>query len=201
MYPSVKRQIDQIAEMAKTNFAGHQIEVRLDHGLFRNWRCAKPDTGSYAFNISTEPGRLFVTGDVGCMIWEREPDMITWARQAIKDIDYMAGKVPSEIKTRQWDVDTACDWITDQVKEATIDEDREMIGKLATLREWMEGQPSESDFCQALWDGGIIHDSDFPRCHCWTPSFLWCREAVAWLLSRLDERTGKIKPIPEVKSS
>jgi hypothetical protein len=198
VYPSIQKQIDQIAANAREAFAHHKIEVRLDQGLFRNWRCAKPGTGYYCFNVSTEPGRLFVTGDVGTMVWEREPDMIPWARGAIHSIDYFASKVPGEIRTHQWECDVAADWLDAEKKELqaafALDGDPRTPKRLEAvenLREWLEERPDEASFNQSLFDSGLVTDCNFPRLHCWTPSFLWCREAVAWLLGKLDKE-GKV---------
>lgn len=174
-----QRRIQQIAEMAKTAFAEHRIEVRLNAGLFRNWQCSRQRSSSYLFNISTEPGRLFVTGDIGTLVVERATDMIEFAREAIGDLHYFAGKVCREIETKEFCHETAAEWVDDQVKHSSMD--AVLARKLKTIA----NEDGHHEFCQELFDSGYIQDCDFPKCENFKFGFLWQTEAIKWLLARI----------------
>jgi hypothetical protein len=101
--------IQKHAEMASRSFAEHVVTQRLNDGMFRSWRCQKLGSWIHGFNITTTPGHLIVTGDIGDLIVTRTADMIAWAREAIHDPGYFAEKVPSSIPTREWSYDRPCE--------------------------------------------------------------------------------------------
>src|SRR5690348_17164327 len=118
--------IAQSAEMAALAFAEHKLTERLNQGMFRSWRCCRPGSWTYGFDVTTTPGYLFVTGDIGDLIVGRTGDMIAWSRSAIGSISYFAEKVPSSIDTKEWSSDRAREWIRDEISdapEACVDED------------------------------------------------------------------------------
>lgn len=174
-----QKRIAMVAEQAKKAFAEHQIEVRLNQGLFRNWQCSRPKSSVYLFNISTEPGRLFVTGDIGVLVVERVPDMIDFALRTIGDLHYFASKVPSEIKVKEFDPEVAVEWLKEHAEDDSITQK-----DFANLKAVAEDQGYE-EFCRALYDSGTVKDCDFPKCENFTYGYLWQREAIKWLLERI----------------
>ena len=71
--------------------AEHQLAVSLDNGLYRNLRVSKPQSSAYHYNITTWPGYLCISGDMGCFVFQRTEDMFTFFR----------GK-PDEINPYYW---------------------------------------------------------------------------------------------------
>ena len=169
-----QNQVAQIEAFARGAFAEHAIETQLNDGVFRHFRCAKPGTGSYAFNITTFPGRLVVTGDIGTLVVERVRDMFEWAPNAVESIDYFAQKVPSCMPTREWDDAIAQAWLDEEISEATGDrlESLEMIAvSLEDGRQFFE---------IALFESGLVDGCEWPDFKTYTADYLWCREAVRW---------------------
>lgn len=166
---------DQIERLASKAFAEHVIHSELNQGVYRHFRCAKPGTGIYAFNITTFPGRLVVTGDVGTLVVERLDDMFEWAPSAVESIDYFAEKVSREIETKRYDPDLAFEFLAEQqVAEGTESE----LARIASeLEDYTHDQ---SLFLSKLHETEILYGCDTPELDNWTPSFLWCREAVRW---------------------
>lgn len=174
--------IATIERLAASAFANHEVTSLLSSGLYRHWRCAKPGDSAYAFNVTTIPGRLIVTGDIGCLILERTDDMIAWSRGSINSMSYFAEKVPHEMPTSEYDPDVVERWVKDTIE---------------TAREWgvsakaCEALRAIDDFTmkphveQAIFDSGAVDGSDWPTLTNWTSSFLWCREAIKFLLSKL----------------
>ena len=70
----------------------HRMQVIQDNGVFRHIRMAKPGTMNMHFNITTTPGYLIYTGDMGSFVFSRVHDMfnfmdIDWGRK-VPTIDY-----------------------------------------------------------------------------------------------------------------
>lgn len=200
MYPSERKRMADVAEFASKAFARHEITQNVSQGLYRHWRCARPDSGMYAFNIITEPGRLIVTGDIGEIILCREPDMLAWLPMALRDPHYLAGKVQAG-KVREWCADVAREWIDAEVKDLRADfakdeedglatpEDRKRfeanLKKYDDLRDETEMGPSY--FEAALHQSGLIDGCDWPRLETFTTQFLWIVEALRWFLAHVEE--------------
>lgn len=182
------RVIVDAEKRAAAAFSEHQITVRLDQGVFRSWRCCRPDSWTYGFDVTTTPGNLYVTGDIGDLIVSRTNDMIAWSRSAVESIGYFEEKVPNCIVTRVWDPDRAREWIDEQVRDAidTVGEKDapERIEKLNELRRFVDD--GEHFFNQQLYDSSLEDGSDWPSLRVYNSNFLWCREAVRWLIGKLD---------------
>jgi len=169
-------------------FKRHVIRQDLDQGLFRSWRCGAPDDGNHHFHVITAPGRIFVAGDNGTMVWERCENMIPWCRGAINSIDYFAEKVPSEIPTRQFDRDVARDWVNLQIIE---DSDHENDAKYRQLLDVLDNEElHDHEFSKELHESGLVDGCDWPDFRNWTSNFLWCREDLKWFLANLPEITA-----------
>lgn len=58
----------------------HVMEIRQDDGLYRSIRFQKPGRWTYGFDITTWPGYLCISGDMGCFVFARLPDMFEFFR-------------------------------------------------------------------------------------------------------------------------
>lgn len=175
--------LKQHEAMALHSFKDHLVEVRLDQGLYRQWRCAKPQSSMFAFTVTTIPGRIIVNGDVGDLIVERCDDMIAWCRGSINSVDYFEQKVVRAIPTREYDEDMAEWWLDDlsarcEAGELVLEPDqRESLDSLRSVTE------NEHFFCDELYRSGLVDGCDFPNLRNYNGNFLWCREAIKFLLN------------------
>lgn len=174
--------VERVAEMAARAFAEHEIECTLDRGLHRSWKCCAKLRSMYWFVVTTIPGSLIVTGDVGELIVQRVPDMLPWCKNARNDIDYFAQKVPHCIKTREYDPDVAKRWLDDCFSDETIEIDYE-----DRLELYEQADYGADCFYRAIAESGINDGCDPPDATNWNGNFLWCREAVNWLVERLPQ--------------
>ncbi|WP_417705394.1 hypothetical protein [Rheinheimera aquimaris] len=78
-------------ERFQKDTAEHQLTISLDEGLHRNLRISRPQSSAYHYNITTWPGYLCISGDMGCFVFQRVEDMFTFFR----------GK-PDEINPGYW---------------------------------------------------------------------------------------------------
>ena len=170
-----QKRVEHIERLAETAFADHKITDNHRDGVYRHFRCNKPNTMVYQFSITTFPGRLVVTGDIGTLVVERMLDMFEWVPSAVDDISYFAEKVPREIATMEYDPEMAMQFISEQcVTEGTESKRAETASK---LEDYIE---DKGWFMTELHESGLVDGCDFPRLDNWTPSYLWCREAVRW---------------------
>ena len=173
---------EQILQNATEQFAEHVITEHLRAGVFRHWSCGRPGSNVYRFNITTIPGRLIVTGDVGELIVERVYDMLPWCREAINSLKYFASKVPSSIKTREFSQDAVKRWANELLESGEAP--AKFVGNLKDAVEYSDDW-SESDAYNetaVIWGG-----CDPPDFNDWTPNFLWCVEAIRWFLGHHEE--------------
>jgi hypothetical protein len=193
--------IQRVEEAAAKAFKDHVATVRLNAGMFRSWRCQKPGTRIHGFDITTSPGHLFVTGDIGDIIVSRCEDMIAWAGSAISDPRYFAEKVPHDIPTREWSYDRAREWIDGEIEDAAdvcgdVEDATKRVSVLGELKRdlmhgGINGNMEHHEFCVALYDSGLVDCGDWPDLDVFNRNFLWCREAVKWLLSELRKQEAK----------
>lgn len=85
---------DQQADYAR--FLGdtknHRLTIHQNDGLYRHMTMRNPQSGAYHFNVTTFPGYLVFTGDMGSYTFSRLRDMfefhrIDWDRE-VPTIDY-----------------------------------------------------------------------------------------------------------------
>lgn len=58
----------------------HQLTVLKDDGLYRHLKVAKPNSNAMHYNITTWPGYLCISGDMGCFTFYRLTDMFEFFR-------------------------------------------------------------------------------------------------------------------------
>lgn len=199
MHATLKRFTEHMERSAKT-FAEHTITQQLDQGLFRSWRCQRPKSWNYGFDVTTIPGELIVTGDMGVMVFEREADMLGWLRQSINDPHYLAGKVQRDIKIREYSSDLAKETIRECGQRIKPDEYpsiytsstgrmdykqvkkrfKEMLGSQSDLDVYDEHATKT-----ALYESGFYDGGDFPSLEDYTSSYLWIYSALKWFVANV----------------
>ena len=58
----------------------HVLTVRKKDGLHRHLTLYKPNISDQHYNITTWPGYLCISGDMGCYVFARRPDMFQFFR-------------------------------------------------------------------------------------------------------------------------
>ena len=155
----------------------HIVTQQLNQGTFRHYLCKKPGDSNCYFEVTTIPGRLFITGDMGTCVWERTHDMLNWFRGA--NYDYAAAKVSQEITIREFCPDEAREWTNKAFKDGCLDEHLRDC-----LLEALDSCEAENDFYDVFRSDC---DMDIPgRFEIYGYHYLWQFEAVKWLLRKLD---------------
>lgn len=176
---------EQIRQHADKAFLDHEITLRSKNGLYRSWRCCRPGSWTYGFDITTIPGSLFITGDIGDLIVSRTDDMVQWCRGSTGSTSYFAEKVPHGFVTREFKWEVFREWCEEWKKDNA--EDDNFAEKCEVLEEVLgrEGSIGEEGLYQELWNEFAFDEP--PSWRCWTPRFLWCREAIRWFCLNVKE--------------
>jgi hypothetical protein len=183
----------EVRQLMDKRFASFQVQERLRSGIYRSWYCAEPGQWDCSFTITTIPGRLIMTGDLGSLIVERCYDMLPWCRGSCESTGYFAEKVPREMPTTEFSEDVLREWIQDEIEEleeakASWDEESDPTGnhvdeiasKIELLQETLEWdmENGEAYFARKLED--VWQGNDYPNWRVWKRQFLVQREAIRW---------------------
>ncbi|RWP64875.1 hypothetical protein [Mesorhizobium sp.] len=71
----------------------HEMEISLDNGLHRHLTFKKPKTFNQHFHLTTWPGYLAFSGDMGSFVFARLPDMFSFFRADKVNPDYWSEKL------------------------------------------------------------------------------------------------------------
>lgn len=171
----------QIRELSDKAFANHTITERVRAGVFRSWRCQKPGTRAYLFDITTIPGSLIITGDVGDLIVTRTYDMLPWCRGSVDDTRYFAEKVPQGFVKREFSLQSFEQWAHGVLKSPdTTDDERKSVNEALICRH-DAGSESLYEQTRDVWI------DDPPDWTDWTPGLIWCRDAIRWFVTHHSE--------------
>lgn len=183
--------VQKIRAAAEREFAKHQITELSRNGVFRTWKCATPGTWAHGFLITTIPGSLIVTGDLGELIVSRTYDMLPWARRAVRDLHYFASKTSQNFKTREFSHDAFEDWKADTLSElrknAYDNPGTEAETHYDRFRESYEDFEAENYGHDELLREFQGWYDDPPDWCCYSSAFLWIVEAVRWFVENHSE--------------
>lgn len=195
-------------EPAKADFLrhveGHQLIVHMDEGVHRHLTFRRPETINRYFNITTWPGYLTISGDMGCYVFARTHDMFEFFCDDDGRINpsYWAEKLQatqrgsghlefSEKLYRQ-------NLVSDFRSAYPPGTDERMHVWADFRRELLDGdQPHSAD--QAITLAMNYRDPagrekfyDFyeHRLEDYTYHFIWCCRAIVWAIERYDEHTN-----------
>lgn len=81
---------NQIKQRFLRDAAGHQLSIAHDDGVYRHLIFKQPGSSVYRFDLTTWPGYLAYTGDMGTYVFTRTHDMLSFFRRHSPDasIDY-----------------------------------------------------------------------------------------------------------------
>jgi hypothetical protein len=165
--------------------ARHEMTVILDKAEHRHLRFSKPDSSDMHFYITTWPGYLSFSGDMGCYVFARLRDMFEFFRGDRINLGYWAEKIQAADRSgvKEYEPDKLAAYVEEYTKDWP-EEVREEA-RAAVLHD------DEHDARKALYafesDGHEFHDSwevDFTE---YTGRFVWCCRAIVWAIQQYDD--------------
>ena len=185
--------------------ASHELTVNLDSGVFRDITIQRPGCSEMHYNITTRPGHLMFTGDMGDFIFQRTNDMFGFFRpQSGHYINpgYWKEKVEAGVVS-EFDLDTANSsvqgYLTNFLEDLDLSdpEDREKSKKaLEAVNDFISGTQGsgEFDFWNEInsWDAdeaGGLDLVDFFEAPTTKSTFhyIWCCYAIVHAIKLYDE--------------
>lgn len=188
-------------ERFQDTISEHRLTVIHDDGLHRHLSFARPQSSDRYFNITTWPGFLCISGDMGCYVFQRTEDMFQffrsddlainpgyWAEKlqsgpsgAPDEItkEWMPDKFQSEIE--RWFKDATEDWSEEDKAVAWEDVESEVLSEADN--EWlaiyaaMEFRFEDKELFQDFWE---------VDCKQWKSHYLWCCYAIVWAIQQYE---------------
>jgi hypothetical protein len=190
-----------IEERFARDIANHQMEIRHEDGIYRHVVFKRPDTVCMMFALTTTPGRLVYSGDMGCFVFERLPDMFEFFRtdrapnmgywhQKLVAIDRDQGSMEHNVDQFRDNLESYdTDELTDEQKQAVSDfiddacskfeDDGPAVAYQAVNDFELEDAPK---YCRDFFSD-FFERSDMV----FTLRFEWACYAISWAIKTFDE--------------
>lgn len=181
----------------------HVMTVLQDHGVYRHIRFSRPNSGIYRFELTTFPDYLVISGDCGCYVFCRLPDMFDFFRVSELKINegYWAEKLEakdrrnglrefSSKKVKAALEQNFNEWLSEQFL-ASGDED---AARLEFEHDVLNACEDENDFNSlGVVELGCGYECEAFRfsAHEFCDNFIWCLYAIAWGIQQYDKREAQ----------
>lgn len=177
--------------------SGHVMKIRRDDGLYRHVEFSNPKSSNYWFGLTTWPGSLAITGDIGDFVFSRVPDMFSFFRSTDfhrMSYGYWATKCVAG-ETHEFDPESlikavnnnAAEWAEwnwrgkKEFREGDKKEFFECVEELADYIRYSSEDLSCKHILEFEWDGcEPFADMELRYYDRPTETFLSCCNAVRW---------------------
>lgn len=191
---------ERVTERFPGDVAKHELVVQLDQGVYRHLTCREPGTSVHAFNVTTWPGYLAITGDMGAFVFSRLHDMFEffgmdegrvslsyWAEKLVATGKYGGGeKEFSPDLFRRTVRERFAEWLREHRHDFTYRELREVRDEFhdTVLPAADEGEHEARRAVNNLSFGRREVISDFWDYSLteYTYHFVWCCHAIVWAI-------------------
>lgn len=172
--------VDRVAKAFPIDTAKHELLILHDDGVYRHLRWREPGTRrwTHGVDITTWPGHLAISGDMGSYVFHREHDMVGFFRGKEPSFTYWAEKVvaqdqssPVKVKTPYSLRSTIKDWAQDHayglfsrledVKAFYRDVEAELLLDLVSEYDIDEVESRWQNFSMAEAPTGVTALSDY----------------------------------------
>lgn len=176
--------------------AAHEMTVMAENEVHRHVRFRKPGTYNMYFDLITWPGHLAYSGDMGCFVFARLPDMFEFFRGKDEgpleiNTGYWSEKLEAVNKhggAREYSPDLFCEhvrrWL-DEREASALDREEAEDEVLSAAHDGMHAAYSAAMGFKGT-DG--MRFTDFYECNSeeYTYHFVWCCYALAWGIRQFD---------------
>lgn len=209
-------------EEFELDVANHVLTIEHEVGLFRSLMFQKPGSGNMHFRITTWPGHLCFSGDMGTYVFSRVQDMFEFFRGEKINPSYWSEKVvasaPSGNGVMEYNPDLMRqrldEWMDDWdvpeeilpgVKKEVMEHlEYDLDSEDATRRALYEFDQRDLDFTDVdegdLLNGLNMDFNDFGEIstRTFTYHYIWCCRALVWAVAQYD---AKKKAGPNVRAA
>jgi len=181
------------------DIANHEMTVHHADGVFRHLAFKRANTVAYSFQITTWPGSLCISGDMGSYVFARLPDMFSFFRGDHINPAYWAAKLTADDKLNGHRTFSHHRYVEALKKDFAAwhfhsDEGRKR--SWAAIDDDVSGLMGASTTEEALrlaseWECPISGQrfTDFwgNDLEEFSSQFLWCCHAIQWAISQFDK--------------
>ncbi|WP_421565939.1 hypothetical protein [Ochrobactrum sp. EDr1-4] len=181
----------------KRDTKGHSMTVRMDNGVHRDLKFSYNNSSTYHFNITTWPGYLCISGDMGDYVFQRLTDMFEFFRGDAINPDYWAEKIQANNRRGGYER-----FSFDRLKEAVkTDFDQWEVPRRKKKAAWQAIEDKLFFYMDPNDERGCIQSVMDYECsltkQCfvdfyehnlkeYTHHFLWCCFAIQWAIKQYD---------------
>ena len=195
---SLKQALDSFTK----DTVNHELTILKDDGLYRHIRFGERNSSFYAINITTWPGYLAVTGDMGDYVFTRTPDMFDFFRGKEINTGYWGEKLVAEPRGseygKKWSADEfrseVCRFIENNLDPVGELDDTDEIKQSLEIRaaiseevEHIEYKEEADDFISSFNKHDFQFDCFYEYdCTEYTQQYLWVCYAIVNVIKRYD---------------
>lgn len=177
------------------NVFNHELTIDLDEGLHRHLTFKNPETYNRCFHITTWPGYLAISGDMGTFVFSRLRDMFEFFRGEWINLGYWAEKLQATDRGGghlKFSLDLYQDALRDDFRGWSFDN-------------WQQMRAAWREVTDEIWEPDNLHDAldAVLRYRCivtgndfqdfwdhalegYTYHYVWCCYAIQWATSVYD---------------
>lgn len=164
----------------------HTMAIELDNGVFRSIKFSRDGSSVFYFRITTWPGHLCISGDMGTYVFARLSDMFTFFRGDTLEINigYWTEKLQSI--SRFGSTDGSAHEFDPEGTYESVKEDAEEHGKgeeAKGLLECSSAQEALAAIEEMGMQDGWEYLSTKPTFH-----IVWCLYAIRWAIMQYDQQ-------------
>lgn len=201
--PARERLAEQVARVFPKDVAEHVMTVRLEQGVYRHLEFRHASgTSVQWFTITTWPGELCISGDMGTFVFRRLRDMFEFFRSNGNDRGINASywreklQAPARRDATEYDADIfrerVTEWMNGYIEGNDLDdEDAEDLRRNLSIDVLVYADEGEREAIGAAMRfkfKGRHPMQDFYEANCreYTFQFLWCCHAIVWAIAQWD---------------
>ena len=183
----------------------HKLAILMDNGLYRHMRWGRPDSSIYMVQITTWPGHLAVTGDMGSFVFSRVHDMFTFFRSPDMKINpgYWSVKIVAEDKhggVEKFSVEKFHEAVLCHTRDyLDLEEGAEIPEDIMDEIDPLVETYDEYDCVEAMLDfySDRIKFDDFWEHNLkeYNYCYIWCLYAIVHVISRYDDVSGSAQAV------
>ena len=196
------------ADIFLRDVANHKMTGHIIDGVYRHITFSNAGSSVYKFHLTTWPGYLCISGDMGCFVFSRLTDMFEFFRDKWINPGYWAEKIQATAKTsghRKFDFQRLKKAVADDFEQWEFEDDKQKAAAWKEIDdEWgglfYEADGSDQQFAvRAVMDwkcpitGQEFHDFWEHDLEDYTYHFIWCCRAILWGIEQFDAGRAAIE--------
>lgn len=176
--------------------ATHVMTLKKDEGLYRHVTFQRPLTNCYRFDLVTWPGYLAYSGDMGCYVFSRIPDMFEFFRpdegkeELRINLGYWGEKVEARDRdgVREYSAERFIEHVNRHLDEREASERDRRAAKYEVIDQAHDGQHAAYSAAMSFKGPDGTKFRDLYECNSdeYTYRFIWCCYALAWGIRQYD---------------